>query len=227
MDRTLRAAFAEFIGTFGFFTIGMGAVVVSKFDDSPVGLLGIAFAHGIALSVMISIFGRISGGHFNPAVTFGLWVGGKIAGLEAAIYWAAQLLAGVASGFFLRLVFAPDQWQAAKLGVPELASGVQPGTGLVVEAVLTAFLLLAIWGTAVDPKGPKVAGFAIGLTVFADILFGGLLTGAAMNPARAFGPALAGGYWADHWVYWAGPLAGASIASIIYRGVFYSGGMGE
>lgn len=222
MNDTPRAALAEAIGTFAFFTIGMGSVVVGTKIDQGVGPLAIAFAHGVALAVMVSVFGRVSGGHFNPAVTIGVWVGGKIKTLQAVVYVVAQLAGAAAAGFLLRLFFTRAQWEPSHLGVPALGAGISPGQGILIEAVLTFFLLLAVWGTGVDPRGPKVAGFAIGLTVFVDIIVGGPLTGAAMNPARAFGPAIASGYWTDHWIYWVGPVAGGAIASLVYRGFFYT-----
>ena len=220
MNATARAAIAEAIGTFVFFTIGAGSIVIQDVTRNG-DLLTVAFAHGIALAVVITVFGRFSGGHFNPAVTIGVWVGGKIKTVEAAVYVVAQLIGAVAAGGILAVIFTRAQWDPTHLGTPAVSRGIAPGKAVLVEAVLTFFLLLAVWGTGVDPKGPKVAGFAIGLTVFADILLGGPITGAAMNPARVFGPALVSGFWTNHWVYWVGPLAGGAIASLIYRTVFW------
>lgn len=224
MSDTPRAALAEFIGTFAFFTIGAGSVILAFAPDFPgaVGLLGIAAAHGIALSVMVTVFGGISGGHLNPAVTIGVWVGGKIETTRALAYLGAQLLAGICSGLVLRVFFVRGQWAPSNLGTPALDASVTPGRAIVIEAVLTFVLVLTVWGTGVDPRGAKVGGFAIGLAVFADIMVGGPLTGAAMNPARHFGPALVSGFWANWWVYWVGPLIGGIVASLVYRGVFWS-----
>ncbi len=225
MSDTLRAATAEFIGTFAFFTIGAGTVVLA-FDpgfQGAVGLLGIAAAHGIALAVMVTVFGGISGGHLNPAVTIGVWVGGKIETGRALWYLLAQLLAAVCTGVVLKYIFfTQEQWEPSNLGTPGLDPTVAPGRAILIEAILTFVLVITVWGTGVDPRGAKVGGFAIGLAVFADIMVGGPLTGAAMNPARHFGPALLSGSWANWWVYWAGPLIGGIVASLVYRGLFWS-----
>ena len=109
--------------------------------------------------------------------------------------------------------------QAVHWGVPALAVGVSASQGLIIEFVLTFFLVTAVWGTAVDPKAPKIGGFGIGLTVLMDILVGGPLTGAAMNPARAFGAACASGVWGSHWIYWVGPLLGGAAAARVYKSV--------
>jgi MIP family channel proteins len=212
----VRPLVAEFVGTFVFFFIGAGAIVTDSFTHGAVGLLGIALAHGLALSIMVSALGSISGGHFNPAVTFGLFVAKKVSRFTLISYIIAQLLGGALAGFLLRIIFAPEVWLPVHLGTPALASSITPMTGLLVEAILTFFLMLAVLGTAVDPMAPKIGGFGIGLTVAMDILVGGPLTGAAMNPARVFGPGLAAGFWDNHWIYWVGPMAGAALASWIY-----------
>lgn len=227
MNDLPRRALAELVGTFAFFTIGAGAVVISGIAPNQIALVGIALAHGVALAVMVSIFMGISGGQFNPAVSIGLWIGGKMRSAETAVYVAAQLVGGTLAGIVLSRFFTEAQWTRTHLGTPALAAGVPVGRAILVEAVLTFFLLLAVWGTAVDPRAPAIGGFGIGLMVFADILVGGPLTGAAMNPARVFGPALAatlmgdGGGFDNHFVYWVGPLAGGAIASILYRTFFY------
>jgi MIP family channel proteins len=220
-----RAAVAELVGTFAFFFIGAGAICTDAYTRGGVGLIGIALAHGLGLSVMISAFGAISGGHFNPAVSIALAVTGRIGAVQAVVYVVAQLVGGVLAGLLLRAVFAQVFPEAvigpAHLGTPGLARDVSFGTGVLVEAVLTFFLLLAIYGTAVDERAPRsIAGFGIGLTVAFDILMGGFLTGASMNPARTFGPAVAAEFWDNHLVYWIGPIAGAVIAALLYELVF-------
>ena len=216
MNGKLRPALAELVGTFAFFFIGAGSIVTDSYTHGAVGLIGVALAHGLILSVMVSVFGAISGGHFNPAVTIGLWVARKVNGMTVGIYIVAQLIGAALAGFLLRSIFDPSVWMPVHLGTPALAAGVTPLTALVLEAVLTFFLLLAVLGTAVDSMAPKIGGFGIGLTVAADILVGGPVTGAAMNPARVFGPALAAGFWEYHWVYWVGPIAGAALAGWLY-----------
>jgi MIP family channel proteins len=211
-----RALVAELVGTFMFVFIGAGSIVIDTYTHGALGLLGIAVAHGLALSIVISICMGISGGHINPAVTAGLWLARKIDTVPAIRYVAAQLLGAVLAGFLLRALYPGDVGAAVHLGTPALAPGVIPFVGLVLEAILTFFLMLAVLGTAVDSIAPKIGGFGIGLTVAADILAGGPITGASMNPARSFGPALASGYWDFHWLYWIGPLAGALAASWLY-----------
>ena len=219
-DRTAAALVAEALGTFLFFFVGAGAVVLGDYlaanGGTGPGLLGVALAHGLALAVLVSALGPVSGGHFNPAVTLGAWIMGKITPTRAALYVVAQLIGGLAAGLALKVVFA-DAWQASNLGTPALGAGITPALGIGIEAVLTALLMLAVIGTAVDPRAPKIGGLAIGLAVAADILVGGPLTGAAMNPARWFGPAVAAGAYADWYVWWIGPAIGAAVAALIYR----------
>jgi MIP family channel proteins len=218
--RAGAALVAEAIGTFLFFFVGAGSVVLNDYlasnGGTGPGLLGVALAHGLALAVVVSSLGAVSGGHFNPAVTLAVWIMGKITPMRAGAYVVAQLVGGLAAGLALKLVFA-DAWQASNIGTPALGAGITPLLGIGIEAVLTALLVLAVLGTAVDPRGPKIGGLAIGLAVAADILVGGPLTGAAMNPARWFGPAVAAGAYADWYVWWIGPAIGAAIAALIYR----------
>src|SRR5436305_5589939 len=213
----VKPLIAELIGTFAFVFIGAGSIIANVLTHGALGLLGIALAHGLALSIMVTIFAATSGGHINPAVTIGMVVTRRIAPLLGLLYIVAQLVGATLAGLLLQAVFPQVVWQVAQLGTPMLAPGVSFGTGVLVEAVLTFFLLLAVFGTAVDPRAPKIGGFGIGLTVLVDILLGGALTGASMNPARTFGPALAGGFWNNDLVYWIGPIIGAVIAALIYQ----------
>jgi MIP family channel proteins len=220
-----RAALAELVGTFAFFFIGAGAICTNAYTDGAVGLVGIALAHGLILAIMISSFGAISGGHFNPAVSIAFAFIGRVSPPQAVAYVVAQVVGGVLAGVVLRTIFGQVFPAAvtgpAHLGTPGLAPEVSFGTGVLVEAVLTFFLLTAIYGTAVDERAPRtIAGFGIGLTFGLDILMGGPLTGAAMNPARAFGPAVAAGFWDNHLVYWIGPIVGAVFAAVMYEAVF-------
>ncbi len=220
MDRKLRAALvAEAVGTCLFFIVGAGSIVLGTYAPPGPDLLGVALAHGLILAVMVSSLGAVSGGHFNPAVTFALWIGGKIDPMRAVLYVVAQLIGAVAAGVALRLAF-PDTWQATNIGVPALGPGIGPLTGIALEAILTIVLVLAVFGTAVDPRGPRIGGLAIGLAITADILVGGPVTGAAMNPARWFGPAVASGAFDNALVWIIGPLLGAAVAAIGYRWLF-------
>ncbi len=214
-----RKAVAEFVGAFTLIFIGAGAIVSTGGQD----LLLIALAHGLAIGVMVSALARISGGHFNPAVTFGALAARQIPLRLAVVYWVAQLVGAVVAALTLRGIFLdPAVWQNSHLGTPSLGPTVGWGTGILVEAVLTFLLVFVIFGTGIDPKGTfnAVGGFAIGLTISMDIMMGGPLTGAAMNPARWFGPALVSGFFDDWYVYWVGPLIGGAVAALLYRYVF-------
>lgn len=213
----VRRVAAEFVGTFALVFVGVGSIVVGG------SLVGVALAHGLVIAVMASAVGHISGGHFNPAVTFGFVVARRMDLGLAGAYWVTQLLAAVAAALALRVAF-PDRLAGGGPieldgGVPVLNDAVGAGSGILVEAILTFFLVWVIFATAADPRGAfkSVAGLAIGLTITVDILAGGPLTGAAMNPARAFGPELVQGVWDDFWIYWVGPLLGGGAAAIAYE----------
>lgn len=219
---TAQKAAAEFIGTLALIFIGAGSICADKFTDGGVGLVGIALAHGLTIAVMVSALGHVSGGHINPAVTFGAWVAKKIPTGEALVYWIAQLAGGTVGALLLTVVFDSSTRQAVSLGTPALASGVTPFQGTVFELVMTFFLVFVVFATAIDERGAfkAVGGFAIGMVITFDILAGGPLTGASMNPARSFGPALVANFWAAHWVYWIGPLAGGLLAGALYDRIF-------
>jgi aquaporin Z len=220
MDQGAKSYWAEFLGTFTLCFIGQGAVCVAQMIGAgPGGLLGIAVAHGLALAVMISAFGAISGGHLNPAVTFGFLVTGKQSVPSAVAYWISQLLGAVVASALLRGMLPAAAWQAVHLGAPAIHPEISVVSAVVIEFICTFFLVTAVWGTAVDERAPKIGGFGIGLTVLMDILVAGPLTGAAMNPARAFGAALLGGAMENHWVWWVGPMAGGGAAALIYKGL--------
>jgi len=223
MSEHTRALLAEIAGTFMFFVIGAGSIVAAAISAAPgTGLVPVALAHGLVLAIAVSSFGAISGGHFNPAVTFGLAIARKHPWPRVPTYWAAQLIGALLAGLILRVFFEPflAAATATHLGTPTLNAAVSPGLAIVIEAVLTLFLVWTVFGTAVSPDAPKIAGFAIGLIVTADILIGGPLTGAAMNPARWFGPAIVSGYLDNWYVYWIGPLIGGALAGLSYRYVF-------
>jgi MIP family channel proteins len=217
----LRRGFAEFVGTFTLVFVGAGAILAAAGAHDPT-LIGIAVAHGLAIGVMVSAVGHISGGHFNPAVTLGFLVTRRIEPLLAAVYWAAQFGAAIVAALLLRWIFPDTLRDAAKLGAPVLGSSIGSGAGVAVEAILTFFLVWVIFATAVDPRGTfkSIAGLAIGFTITLDILMGGPLTGAAMNPARALGPELVHGEWSDAWVWYVGPAAGAVAAAVLYEWLY-------
>lgn len=220
-----RAYVAEFVATFALVFIGGGSIVANAFlldlGQAGIGLLGVALAHGLVLGIMVSATMHISGGHVNPAVTVGAWVARKIDNLNAVLYIVSQLLGGIVGGVLLLASFQAPFPGAAQdpvnLGTPNLGLGVGLGTGILVEAVLTFFLVFTVFATGIDKRGSgQVAGFAIGLVLTFDILVGGPLTGAAMNPARALGTAVPAAFFANHLVYWIGPLIGGIVAGLVY-----------
>ncbi len=214
---TWRKAVAEFVGTFTLIFIGAGAIISSGGND----LLLIALAHGLAIGVMVSALAHVSGAHFNPAVTLGALAGRQISLRLASVYWVSQLLGAVAGALTLLGVFPASDWRPSELGTPALGTGVTVLSAILVEAVLTFFLAFVVYGTGIDPKGSfnAVGGFAIGLTIAIDIMMGGPLTGAAMNPARWFGTAVVAQFFNNWYVYWIGPFLGAVVAGLLYSRV--------
>jgi aquaporin TIP len=221
LEDPLRRGVAEFVGTFTLIFIGAGSIVTAKAIGDP-SLIGIAIAHGVAIAVMVSALGHISGGHFNPAITFGFLITRRIKPALGVVYWLAQLGGGALGALLVRDLLPRAAGNAVHIGVPELGHGVDGGAGFVLEAIFTFFLVWVVFATAVDPRGTfkSIAGLAIGLTITIDILFGGPFTGAAMNPARAFGPQLGGNHWAHGWVWYVGPFAGGVIAASLYELIY-------
>ena len=207
----LRLCLAEAVGTFALIFVGVGAIKAAGND-----LLAVALAHGLTIAVFVSATMAVSGGHLNPAVTFGFLVAGKIRAGDAVLYWISQLAGAVAAAWACCWLLGRD---AVAKGTPQLASGVGMGQGIAIEAFITFFLVFVVFGTAVSPRGPKIGGLAIGLTIVIGILFAGPLTGAAINPARTFGPAVVGGVWDAHAVYWIGPLLGGAVGGWVGNSV--------
>ena len=211
-----NAIVAEAVGTFLFLLVGIGAASMVGQTDGA-NLVSVGLAHGLALAVMVSAFGAISGGHFNPVVTWALWLTGKSEGRRSIAYILAQLIGAVAAAAVVRYVTPPEIPEIAVLPAPNAALSVDAVKAVVIEAVLTMVLLGAVFGTAVDPRAPKIGGLAIGIAIAADIMFGGPLTGAAMNPARWFGPAVVAADFSNVVIYTLGPVIGATIIALIYR----------
>jgi aquaporin Z len=209
----LRRGAAEFIGTFALIFVGAGSVAFAR------TLTDIALAHGLVIAVFVSALGFISGGHFNPAITLGFLVTKRIAPVLAVWYWIVQFGAAAIAALLLKWVLPTAIENQAHLGAPSLGGGITSGAAVVVEAVLTFFLVFVVFATAVDPRGAfkQIAGLAIGFTIALDILMGGVLTGAMMNPARALGPQLVADNWSHFWVWYVGPFAGAVIAASLYE----------
>jgi aquaporin Z len=220
--KTLRPCVAEFLGTFYLCFAGIAAILCNTPSvGGNSGLVGIALAHGLALSIAVNVFGGESGAHFNPAVTSGFLATGRIAPRLAGAYVVAQLLGATTAAGFCRVIFPADSVAMTKLGLPLPAPWVSANVLLLTEFIMTFLLMTSIYGTAVDERGKnvKIGGFGIGLTVAFDILAGGAVTGASMNPARSFGPALELMYWQWHWAYWLAPIAGAVAAALLYENV--------
>jgi aquaporin Z len=205
----LRRGVAEFVGAFTLIFIGGGAGIVSGQD-----IVAVALANGLAIGIMVTNLGHISGGHFNPAITLGFLATRRIALPLAIAYWISQFAGAIVAAAILRGLFTHAEF----LGAVPHAAIFGAGKGLVVEIILTFFLVWAVFATAVDPRGAfkSIAGLAIGLTITIDVFMGGPLTGAAMNPARAFGPQLVANFWGDAWIYYVGPCIGAVIAGVGY-----------
>lgn len=223
---TLKMALAEFISTLIFVFAGEGSgMAFSKLTDdgstTPAGLVAAALAHAFGLFVGVAVSANISGGHVNPAVTFGLFIGGNITLLRGILYWIAQLLGSTVACLLLK--FATGNMTTSAFSI---SSGESVWNAFVLEIVMTFGLVYTVYATAADPKSKGnvgiIAPIAIGFIVGANILAGGAFDGASMNPAVSFGPALVSWDWTNHWVYWAGPLIGGAIAGVVYELVFIS-----
>ena len=233
IDRTLgqgsdlgRSAAAEFVAAFAFVFVCAGAVVVSSIALDPVG---VALATGLSLGVMVAVFGHLSGGHVNPAVTLGVLAAGRIAPGRALAYVAAQLLGGIVAALFVRFLVPGVLYTASSGGALSLGATMGAGKGLVIEATATFILVLVFCATMLDRRagGPVTGGLMVGLAAAANVMAFGAYTGAAMNPARWLGPAFAAQQWSDWYVWIAGPLIGGVAAALVYRGLFSRDREGE
>jgi aquaporin Z len=214
-----RHFIAEFIGTFALVFVGSGAIMVARMSGSQAGLIEVAFAHGLILAVMVSALMRISG-HFNPAVTIAFIATRRIEPMMASVYVLAQLIGAVVAGYALKASYPEAVFVATRGGGQAVALDVTGTQAFILEMIATFFLVFVIYGTVVDQRGPKIGGLAIGFVIAADILAIGPLTGASMNPARSFGPAVASGVFEAQLLYWAAPIVGALIAALLYEYLF-------
>jgi aquaporin TIP len=219
MPSLLRRSLAELLGTFALVFIGAGSVATKVFPDAGYGIFGIAVAHGLVLGVMVTALMGISGGHLNPAVTLGLMAVRRTELRTGLAYIVAQLVGAVLAAVLLKLVYPLGATRPISLGTPSIANSVQLHQAMILEGVMAFFLVSAVFGTCINPAAPRLGGFGIGLTLLFDILVGGPLTGAAVNPARAFGPALVSGQWVAHLVYWVGPIVGGVLAALLWEHV--------
>jgi aquaporin Z len=221
-DRELmRALIIEFIGPFALVFMGAGAIILTQGND----VVAIAFAHGLAIGLLAMAAGHISGGHFNPAITISMLATRRIDPQRAAYYIIAQLAGALAAAGVLTLTFLDTERNAVNLGVPAVGAGLNVWNALVMEIVLTFFLVFVVFGMAVDPRTPKaIAGLAIGLTITMDILAGSSVSGAAMNPSRWFGPAIVQWDWSNFWIWWVGPIIGGLLAAVLYNDIILAAG---
>src|SRR6201995_4294549 len=210
MKDSWRHFAAEFIGTFALVFVGGGAIITSSINQGPGVVLNIAFAHGLILALLVTATMRISG-HLNPAVTAGFLATGRIEPMMAVVYWIAQFLGATIAAYALKALYPASVAMAARLGGQSISNDVSLLQAMTLEGIATFMLVFVVLGTAVDPRAPKVGGFAIGLTVAADILAIGPLTGGSMNPARSFGPAVVTKMFEGQAAYWIGPLVGGML----------------
>lgn len=229
LERWVRPLLAEFIGPFALVFIGAGALMaaVTQGYDTGVAILIVALAHGLAFGLMIAAAGHISGGHYNPAVTIALFIGGRAGAMKSAAYIVAQLAGAVFAAVLLKQIFDESNTSLAdavpRVNYDDSADGLIVGrqNAIIVEVMTTFFLVYVIHGVSVDRRGGHaIAPLAIGLTVTMGMLMAGPLTGGAMNPARQFGPALIEGEWKDWWIFWVAPIAGGILASIVHNYIF-------
>jgi MIP family channel proteins len=211
-SHTVRRCAAEFTATFGLVFAGTGAIVINRLSDGAITHLGIGLTFGLVVAAMIYATGHISGAHMNPAVTLGFALTRHFPWRTVPLYWTAQLLGALAASLVVRALLE----NAADLGATLPRDTAWQAWGM--EAVLTFILMFVIMAVATDVRAVgQAAALAIGATVGLEAIIGGPISGASMNPARSFGPAAIAPVWADHWVYWAGPLLGAAVGSFFYR----------
>ncbi|OGU32409.1 MAG: aquaporin, partial [Ignavibacteria bacterium GWA2_55_11] len=200
----------------------VGSIAADYMTGGKLGITGIALAHGLAIGVMVTIALSISGGQLNPAMTLGAFVGGKIGAKDAVQYVIAQCLGAIVGAVLIQQTVPSDVLGAVQMGTPMLGRDSTWMQGFIAEVVLTFFLVLTVFGTAIDQKAPRMGGLFIGFAVVFGVLAGGPISGAAMNPARHLGPALLGGFLSDSLLYWIGPLVGGAIAGVVARYLFSS-----
>lgn len=226
MYRIWQKLLAEFIGTFFLVFFSVGAICIDASLRSSgagsLGLIGIALVRGLTFAILIFALVHVSGSHFNPAITIGCWVTRKLGSISALFYCVAQILGAIAAA---RIVaqFAPEQvWRSVLMGTPDLAAGFSRTQGILLEGLLTLFLVFIFFGAVAEAKDSfaRSGGFAAGLALFVGVVVGSPYTGASMNPAMALGTAIVAHHWNNHGVYWAGPLLGGVIGAWLYHILF-------
>jgi MIP family channel proteins len=217
-QQMIKRAVVEFIGPFALCFMGIGSILLTG------NIVAIALAHGLAIGLCVMAAGHVSGGHFNPAITTAMIATKRITPYEGGVYIVAQLLGAVSATIMIILAIPSSMREGQHLGIPAIGSGFSSGNALVAEIIATFFLVFVVFGVAVDQRSAKaVSGLAIGLTITMDILGIGPISGAAMNPARWFGPALIDTNLSDFWVWIVGPLVGALLAAFLWSNVLFVG----
>jgi aquaporin Z len=222
----IRQLVVEFIGTFALMFFGGGAIILTAGEglDGNAALLVIALAHGLAIGLMVAAAGHISGGLYNPALTVGLMITNRMPAQRGVAYIVTQCVGAMVAALALKMIFDGSQIDAVNLGVPMVGERYEASAALLAEIIATFFLMYAVYGTAVDPRGAKtIAPLVIGLTITIGIFAIGGVSGAALNPARAIGPAIVQGEWSDQWIYWVGPILGAGLAALLYHHLLMRG----
>jgi aquaporin Z len=218
LEALSRPAIAEFVGAFALTLAGVSTIAVGG------DLVAIALAHGLAIGLMVAAAGHVSGGHYNPAISFAMLVTQRITPVRFGVYVVAQLAGAVVAALIVKATLPVEILDAVDFGIPAVSPAITIGQAFVIETIGTFFLAFVVFGTAVDKRGPgAIAPLAIGLTITMDVFWAGGSTGAAVNPSRAFGPALVGGFWDDQWIYWLAPMMGAAIAGILHFFILQEG----
>jgi MIP family channel proteins len=212
-----KALVAEFIGTFGFVFISVGAITADQMLSGRLGQLAVVLASGLSLAAMMSATSALSGGHLNPAITFGVLLARKIDRTTAIGYMVAQCLGALAAMLFLQFAMPTLSLAAVSFGTPRLGLNISLLQGLVMEFVITFGLVFVFFGTILDQRAPRVGGLFVGLASAVGLLVAVPISGGAFNPARHFGPAFISGTLDNFWIYWIGPAAGAALAALIYN----------
>ncbi len=215
---------AELVGTFALVFIAAGSVCADFYlrrsGGQGLGLLGISIAFGVVVIAIIYVTSYISGSHVNPAVTISFWITKRMDPNTAIMYIISQIAGAALAGLALRTLF-PDALKTVYLGTCILSSGVSVTRGILMEFIISFLLVFTIYGTLVDRRASAgFAGIAIGLVVLFGSMIGGTISGGAMNPVRAFGPAIASGQFTHHYVWWIGPILGGIAAAVLYDKIF-------
>jgi MIP family channel proteins len=222
--------FAEFFGTFAVNFTAIGAIAADQYlrvaGQAGLTSLGIACAYGLTYAVMIVALGHISGAHLNPAVTLGFWVTKRLGTMQSLLYWIAQLAGALAAAYLLLAILPEANWRAEVLGAvtPNLEPDMTRLHAMLLEGALTFMVVFVFFATTVGEQAEqrRTHGFAAGVALLAASIFALPFTGAAFNPARTFGPALATHHWTNHGVYWVGPLLGGVLAAVLYDKIYLS-----